>query len=183
MKLFHLETQRFIDNVTSITPGALKGGLNSITRHPARDELLVGGADGAPKIFKMVRDKARQIGDNSNQIREFSALPGRIYSVAYSRDGNRIVAGSSLDGKGEVRVYDANDGKQLMRAEVATGGIYSVAFRPDGTQVAAAGFDGQVRFYQVSDGSLIKEFLPIPIETAKVAGTDPPAAAVVGPVR
>lgn len=183
MKLFHLETQRFIDNVTSITPGALKGGLNSITRHPAKDELLVGGADGAPKIFKMVRDKARQIGDNSNQIREFSALPGRIYSVAYSRDGNRIVAGSSLDGKGEVRVYDANDGKQLMRAEVATGGIYSVAFRPDGTQVAAAGFDGQVRFYQVSDGSLIKEFLPIPIETAKVAGTDPPAAAVVGPVR
>lgn len=169
MKLFHFETQRFIDNVTSITPGALKGGLNAITRHPAKDELLTGGSDGTPKIFKMVRDKARQIGDNSNQIREFAAMPGRVYSVAYSRDGNRIAAGSSLDGKGEIRIYDANDGKQLMRVEVPSGGVYSVVFSVDGNTLAAAGFDGMVRLYRTNDGGLIKEFFPVDVQPAKVA--------------
>ncbi len=45
------------------------------------------------------------IGDDSNLIREFPPLPGRIYSVAVSPDGKRIAAGSSLDGTGEVAVY------------------------------------------------------------------------------
>lgn len=169
MKLFHVETQRFIDNVTSITPGALKGGLNAIARHPSKDELLTGGSDGTPKIFKMVRDKARQIGDNSNQIREFAAMPGRVYCVAYSRDGNRIVAGSSLDGKGELRVYDANDGKQLAKIEVPGGGVFATAFSVDGNTVAAAGFDGMVRLYRANDGGLIKEFFPVDVQPAKVA--------------
>lgn len=114
MKLIEFSTQRFIDNITSITPGALKGGLSSVVRHPTKDELLVGGADGVPKIYKMVRDKVRQIGDNSNLIREFPALPGRLFGVAYSRDGLRIAAASSLDGKGEVRVYSIADGVQQM---------------------------------------------------------------------
>ena len=44
-KLTELENQRFVDNLTSITPGALKGGLSALARHPQRDEFLVGGAD------------------------------------------------------------------------------------------------------------------------------------------
>src|SRR5690606_18419904 len=44
MKLVNVETQRFIDNITSITPGALKGGLHAVDRHPTKDELLIGGA-------------------------------------------------------------------------------------------------------------------------------------------
>jgi hypothetical protein len=46
------------------------------------------------------------IGDDSNLIREFPPLPGRVYSVAVSADGKRVAAGSSLDGfSGEVAVY------------------------------------------------------------------------------
>src|SRR5581483_9472937 len=36
---------------------------------------------------------------------EFPAMQGRVYSVAVSADGKRIVAGSSLDGVGTVNVY------------------------------------------------------------------------------
>ncbi len=43
-KLTEVATQRFIDNVTSITPGALKGGLQAVARHPPRDEIVVGGS-------------------------------------------------------------------------------------------------------------------------------------------
>ncbi len=53
VKLTEVETERFIDNVTSITPGALRGGINSLAMHPVKDEVLVGGSDGAPKIYRI----------------------------------------------------------------------------------------------------------------------------------
>jgi hypothetical protein len=105
-KLTEVATQRFIDNITSITPGALKGGLAAVARHPKRDEIVIGGSDGVPKLYRVFRKTIRVIGDDSNLIREFPALPGRVYSVAVSADGKRIAAGSSLDGSsGEVAVY------------------------------------------------------------------------------
>ena len=45
-KLTEVATERFIDNITSITPGALSGGLSSVIAHPERNEIFVGGADG-----------------------------------------------------------------------------------------------------------------------------------------
>ena len=66
---------------------------------------MVGGSDGEPKLYRIFRQTARVIGDDSNLIREFPPMPGRVYSVAVSADGKRIAAGSSLDGAGEVDVY------------------------------------------------------------------------------
>jgi len=106
-KLYDVKTQRFIDNVTSITPGALKGGLSALGRNPVRDEVLVGGSDGVPRIYRMQRLTKRVIGDDANLIRKFPAMRGRIFSVDYSPDGKRIVAASSLDGKGQVFTYSA----------------------------------------------------------------------------
>jgi WD40 repeat protein len=105
MKLTEVATQRFVDNITSITPGALKGGLMAVARHPYRDQLLIGGSDGVPKIYRMYRTKKRVIGDDFNLLRSFEALPGRVFAAKYSPDGSRIVVGSSLNGRGEVRVY------------------------------------------------------------------------------
>ncbi len=105
VKLTEVATQRFVDNVTSITPGALKGGLTGIARHPQRDEFVVGGDDGKPRVYRMLRETKRVIGDDANLIREMPALRGRIFDVAVSADGKRIVAGSSLDGSGQVGIY------------------------------------------------------------------------------
>jgi WD40 repeat protein len=127
MKLTEVPTQRFIDNITSITPGVLKGGLATVDRKPARkqtmakvppdtpgvpakvyDELLMAGSDGVPRIYKMHREVKRVIGDDANKVREFlPPMPGRIFSARFNRDGSRFVAGSSFQGKGEVRVYQA----------------------------------------------------------------------------
>ena len=104
-KLIEVKTQRFVDNITSITPKALKGGINSVVRHPKRDQILFGGADGIPKIYRMHRKTNRQIGDDANQLWELPPLPGRVFSVDYSADATRIAAGSSLDGTGSVHVY------------------------------------------------------------------------------
>jgi len=104
-KLTEVATQRFVDNVTSITPGALKGGIQSVARHPTRDEIVIGGADGVPKVYRVQRLTKRVIGDDANIIRELPAMKGRIFSVAVSPDGKRIAAVSSLDGAGELQVF------------------------------------------------------------------------------
>jgi WD40 repeat protein len=114
-KLNELKTQRFVDNITSITPGALKGGIHSVVRHPDRDEVLVGSSDGTPQIFRLFRLADRKIGDNSNLIRKFPPMPGRIFGVDYRADGKRIVAGSSLDGKGYVNVYESDFDSTLSK--------------------------------------------------------------------
>jgi WD40 repeat protein/mono/diheme cytochrome c family protein len=168
-KLMHFATQRFIDNITSITPGALKGGLGAVDRHPTKDEVLVGGSDGTPKIYRMYREKARVIGDDFNLIRAFPAMPGRVFDVAYSSDGTRIVAGSSFSGSGEVRIYNEADAKELAKINVADGGVYAVAFSPDGKTVAAGGFDGKVRLIDASQGTIQKEFFPVEIQATVAA--------------
>lgn len=104
-KLTKLATQQFIDNITSITPGALKGGIQCVARHPTRDEVLIGGADGVPQIYRMHRETARRIGDNANLVRRLPAVPGRIWSVAFAGQGNRCVTGSSLNGEGWIHVF------------------------------------------------------------------------------
>jgi WD40 repeat protein/mono/diheme cytochrome c family protein len=163
MKLTEVVTQRFVDNITSITPGALKGGLMTVARHPQKDELLIGGADGAPKIYRMHRQKKRVIGDDFNLIRGYEQMPGRVFSARFSPDGGRIVAGSSFEGRGEVRVYQTADGKLISKFDGTRGGIFTVAYRPDGKQVASAGFDGVVRLNDPETGVLIKEFVPVPL--------------------
>jgi WD40 repeat protein len=166
MKLTEVATQRFVDNITSITPGALKGGLMSVDRHPKNDEVVIGGSDGVPKIYRIFRDpkQPRKIGDDYNKIREFPAMPGRVFAVRFSPDGSRIVAGSSDSGKGEVRVYQAADGKLVATLAGQKGPVYALAYRKDGKAVASAGFDGVVRLHDPETGKLIKEFVPVPLE-------------------
>lgn len=169
MKLVEVATQRFVDNITSITPGALKGGLDAVDRHPTKDELLIGGADGVPKIYQMLRTKARVIGDDFNLIKAYEAVPGRIFDACFNADGSRFAVGSSLDGAGEVRVYETDSGKLLHKLAGQKGAIYAVAFSTSGKVVASGGFDGLVRLNDAETGALVKEFVPAPISTDKVA--------------
>ena len=120
-KLTEVATERFVDNITSITPGALKGGILAVARHPQRDEIVIGGSDGVPMVYRVFRQTERRIGDDANLIRRLQPLPGRVFSVAVSSDGRRIAAGSSLDGTGRVAIdsyeFDTalpEDIKQIM---------------------------------------------------------------------
>ncbi|MCG8586271.1 MAG: hypothetical protein MI757_16310 [Pirellulales bacterium] len=173
MKLIEVKTERFVDNITSITPGALKGGLAAVDRHPTKEEVVIGGADGIPKTYKIFRTKARKIGDDFNKIRFFEAMPGRVYSVEFNREGNLVVAGSSNHTTGEVRVYDNNSGKLISKTQ-EIGPIYAVTFSPDSKVVAAAGASGKVTLLDAATGKPIRSFMPV--EVQKEAGDGKVAA-------
>ena len=208
-KLTEVETQRFIDNITSITPGALRGGLNAVARRPGRDEVLIGGADGVPQVYQVFRKTTRRIGDNANLLRKFPPMEGRIFAVDYSEDGKLIAAASSLNGRGAVSIYtgefDATIPELLLKAyagKIASaytaqekqaieafttaevkrvaeikfnGGVYALAFSPDAQTVAAAGEDGRVRLIRTSDGTLVREFVPVPVEAVQFTQVAPAA--------
>lgn len=169
MKLINVPTQRFIDNLTSITPGALKGGLEAVDRHPTQDHLLCGGADGVPKLYRMVREQQRRIGDDFNLIRAFPAIEGRIGDVRFNRSGDRIGVCSSLDGRGRLRVHVTDDGQTQVDVLVEESGLFALDFSPDGAFVATAGFDGIVRIFRTADGSSVVQFPAIP-------GSTPPSS-------
>jgi WD40 repeat protein len=185
VKLTEMATQRFIDNITSITPGALKGGLMAMARNPFKsdlkvkntaagtdnaekwyDEVVIAGSDGTPHLYKIHRTQKRVIGDDFNKIRDYDAMPGRIHALDFNADGKWFLAGSSEDGKGEVRVYQTADGKVLSRIELPTSGVYAVSVMPSGKVVASGGSDGTVRLSDPLTGKVIREFVPVPLSAA-----------------
>jgi WD40 repeat protein len=187
LKLTDVPTQRFIDNVTSITPRALKGGLMALDRRPTRetkmqkvpadtpgakpfvyDELLAAGSDGTPRLYKMHREVKREIGDDANKIKEFEAMPGRTSCVKFNPEGEKFAAVSSLDGKGEVRIYHVATGKKVV-CQKATTPAYTVAWQPDGNRIASAGFEGKIWIHDAITGILVKEFSAVPLTEKKAA--------------
>ncbi len=118
-KLTELATQRFIDNLTSITPNALKGGIATVARHPQREEILMGGSDGVPKVYQIFRTAVRQIGDDNNGVFTLDPMLGRVTSVAFSPDGKLLAAASALDGKGEVLAATFTFGTNAITKEMA----------------------------------------------------------------
>lgn len=167
MKLTEIKTSQFLDNITSITPGALKGGLMTVRRHPSEEHVLTGGADGEPKLYQIFRTRARQIGDDFNRIRSYVPMPGRIFSLDFNRDGKLFVVGSSDATSGHVRIYETGSGNVYRDLGAVEGGVFAVAFRPDGQQVAAGGLEGIIRIYDVNTGHCIQQFIPVPLDVTE----------------
>ncbi len=148
VKLTEVATQRFIDNITSITPGALKGGIAAVVRHPTSDVIFVGGADGVPKLYRVFRTTKRVIGDDANLVRTFPPIKGRVFGVAISKDGSRVAAVSSDNTSGEVLIakyeFDAEMPEEIKKISMKRSGNRSAEerkrladYRTQGVQAVA----------------------------------------------
>jgi WD40 repeat protein len=109
LKLTEAASGRFIDNITNVSPGVPGGPIFAIARHPQRDLVASGGGEGIPRTYMMHRVVERKIGDDSNLVRAYSAMPGRIFAVAFSPDGTRLAAASSDAGHGHVQLFNVPD--------------------------------------------------------------------------
>lgn len=158
MKLTIVENGQFVDNITSITPGALKGGLADVQRMPTTEEVLAGGADGEPRLYRIFRERARQIGDDFNLIRSYPRLEGRITDIDVAPSGARFIAGASTAVAGSARLYTTADPAKVMDLQGLTTPVFAVGIRADEKQAAVAGFDGTIRLYNADTGALEKSF-------------------------
>ena len=163
MKLTIVATGQFVDNITSITPGALKGGLVDVQRHPTREQVLAVGADGEPRLYKIFREQARQIGDDFNLVRAYPKLAGRLCDVDLSPSGNKFVVGASTAVAGAARIYLTEDPTKIVDVPGLTGPVFAVSFRPDELQVAVSGFDGLIRLCNAETGAVEQTFPAAPV--------------------
>lgn len=154
-KLIDASAGQFLENVNQ-----LHGELAAVARHPTADEIVIGGEDRIPYVYRMDRPRNLKVGENATLVRQLAAQEGAIFALDWSKDGTRVaVAGAGPS----VNIYDADSGSPLASCKGHTAGIYAVAFSPDNTRLVTGGFDGQVRLYSTRDCALEKSFVPVPL--------------------
>jgi WD40 repeat protein len=74
----------------------------------------------------------------------------RVWSVAFSPDGKRIVSGSTVDST--IKVWDAVGGAEVLTLP-SDGPVFGVAFSPDGKRIISCSFAGTVKVWDSATGT------------------------------
>jgi WD40 repeat protein len=159
LKLVNLNNGAFIDDINASNKGY--GGISCISRHPQEDLVLSAGEDRIPRLYRIFRETQRDKGNTDfNLVREFEALSGPVHAVGFNQAGTKIAVGGV---SGEVRIYNVEDGEQLVALKGNAAAVFALAFHPNGQQIVTGGFDGTVRIFNTTSGELVKAFVPVPI--------------------
>jgi WD40 repeat protein len=92
-------------------------------------------------------------------LRTLGVHAGPVMSVAFSPDGHRLAAASHPANSallwkepGEVKVWDAATGQEVLRLRGHTAAVDRVLFSPDGRRLASASQDATIRIWEAQTG-------------------------------
>lgn len=156
MKLIDLESGRFVDDINNPLEACI-----SLAIHPKEEKILYGGDLGQARLYRISDNQGRTSGRNdTNLLQTFERQAGPVSAVAFSPDGNTVAIGSV----GPVKVYGVSDGsKAVLTLSGIQGPVYAISYRPDGLAIAVGGVDGFVRLFNAKTGSLLDQFVPVPL--------------------
>lgn len=89
------------------------------------------------------------------QIRVFGQKKNGYWSIAFSRDGSKIIAGAR---NRNAYLFDVNTGKQLAEMAGHTQEIWGVALTADGKQALTASWDHSIRVWDAATGKQVRTF-------------------------
>jgi WD40 repeat protein len=125
------------------TVQANTGKLLHVAYSPDAKIIASAGVDATNKAVKIWNATSRSL------LRTFDTK--YAVSVAWSTDGNRLVAG----GYKEARLWDAQSGAQLQYFGGHTDDVESVTFHPNQKWLLSAGEDGTARLWDIASGKLL----------------------------
>ncbi len=85
-------------------------------------------------------------------LHTLSGHPGFVEDVAFAPDGSTLASGVGV----MICVWRMSDGTLLHRLEGHTNSVNSVSYSPDGTILASGGFEGAMKLWRVTDGTLLR---------------------------
>ncbi|KAF4613911.1 hypothetical protein D9613_008174 [Agrocybe pediades] len=128
--------------------GPIKGNtdqaISSVACSPDRNQFISGSLDGTICMWSLTTGEMT--------AGPFDAHCGIVNSVAYSRDGTKIISGSGYN-FGAVCVLDAEKGNILASIPGHKGvgpyAVSSVAVSPDGSKFVSGSWDKSIRVWQL----------------------------------
>jgi WD40 repeat protein len=90
---------------------------------------------------------------NHGRVLAHINIGSEFICVGVSRDGTRVVSGSS---DGLVRIWDASTGAEVRKLKGHTSTVTSAAFSADGTRIVLGSGDNSVRIWDASTGAEVR---------------------------
>lgn len=93
---------------------------------------------------------------SGQRIQIFGRSSSSIQSVAFSPDGQQVLAGSW--DRSSAQLWSMTTGQQVRRFAADSGTVGSVAFSPDARLVLTGGYDYPVRLWDAATGAEVRRF-------------------------
>ena len=91
--------------------------------------------------------------DGSGLIKRLPGKAERILSIAFSADGNLMIAGGGTPARfGEIQFWEPGEGKLLRTADATSDTVFGASLSPDASKVAVGCADNTVRAFETATG-------------------------------
>lgn len=145
--------------------------------HPNLVKTLTYSPDGKQMATVCWPENYGNVKTIKPQIKSWEVVDGRerysieseigIFPLAYSPDGKLLAAGECSAAKAVgsfrdvaealIRIFDADDGREIRSFVAHADDIFGLAFSPDGTKLASASADRSVKVWNVDSGKQVLE--------------------------
>ena len=91
-------------------------------------------------------------------VTTIAELPGKVNSLQFSADGQRLLVGSGLTGAfGQASLYRVSDGSNLKELVGHRDILYRAVFSPNEKLIATAGYDRVINLWDAATGKVVRE--------------------------